>query len=115
MTRIKGGLLHAKRRRGILKYTKGFRWGRKSKYKLAKDAMQHAWTYSYRDRKVKKRTSRQLWQTKIGSTCKKYGLSYSKFIKNLKDAKIELNRKILSELVEKHPDIFEKIVKEVKK
>lgn len=111
MTRVKRGTTANKRRKNILKHTKGFRWGRKAKYKLAKDAVRHAWTFAYRDRKVKKREARQLWQIKIGVACKKYGSSYSKFIKQMKDAKIELDRKVLAELIEKNPEIFEKIIK----
>ena len=115
MVRVKRGKTANKRRKNILQHTKGFRWGRKSKYRLAKDALYHAWTFSYRDRKVRKREFRKLWQTKISSMCKKYGTNYSKFIHLLKEAKIELDRKILAELIEKRPEIFEKIVKEVKK
>ena len=65
MTRIKGSKLHTKRRRGILKHTKGFRWGRKSKIKLAKTAKMKAGQYAFDSRRAKKRTNRQLWQIKI--------------------------------------------------
>ena len=82
-------------------------WGA---FKAAKDALLHAWTYSYRDRKVRKRTFRQLWQTHISSASKAQGISYSKFIKALKDNKIELDRKILADLAENNPEIFQKII-----
>ena len=114
MTRIKRGVTAHKRRKNLLKYAKGFRWGRKSKFKLAKDAVHHAWEYSYRDRKVKKRDFRKAWQSRINSACRKFDLSYSKFIAGLKKNKIELNRKILSDISQKHPQIFEKIVEKVK-
>lgn len=115
MVRVKRGIIAHKRRKHLLKYTKGFRWGRKSKYRLAKEAIYHAWTHAYRGRKEKKRNFRQLWQTQINASCREQGLSYSKFIHALKIKKIELNRKILAELAQKKPEIFEKIIQEVKK
>ncbi|MDP3995913.1 MAG: 50S ribosomal protein L20 [bacterium] len=114
MTRVKRGTTANKHRKNILKHTKGFRWGRKSKFKLAKDAIYHAWEYSYRDRKVKKRDFRKFWQSRINSACRKFGLSYSKFIAKLKKNKIEIDRKILSDLSQKQPEIFQKIVEKVK-
>jgi len=115
MVRVKKGKTAHKRRKRLLKHTKGFRWGRKSKYRSAKEALMHAWTYAYRDRRTKKREFRKLWQIKINAACRKKGLSYSRFIHNLKEKKIELDRKILATLVEDYPKIFEKIVEEVKK
>ena len=114
MTRVKRGTTAHKRRKNILKHTKGFRWGRKSKYKAAKEALLHAWSYAYRDRKTKKREFRKLWQIRINSACRKQGLTYSKFINLLKEKKIEINRKLLAELIEYNPQIFKKIVEEVK-
>ncbi len=114
MVRVKRGKTAHKRRKHLLKYTKGFLWGRKSKYRLAKEALLHAWTHAYRDRKKKKRNFRQLWQIQINAACRKSGLSYSKFIHNLKEKKIELDRKILAELAKNHPEIFEKIMEEIK-
>lgn len=113
MSRVKKGKAAHKHRKHLLKHAKGFKWGRKSKYKLAKDALRHAWTFSYRDRKVKKRDFRQLWQLQINAACRKLGINYSRFINGLKNKKIGLDRKILSQLIQKHPEIFEKIVKEV--
>jgi len=115
MVRVKRGKAAHKRRKNVLKYTKGFRWGRKSKYKLAKDAIKHAWEYAYRDRKVKKREFRKLWQIRINAACKQAGISYSRFIHSLKQKNIELDRKILSTLAKDRPEIFEKIVKETEK
>ena len=74
----------------------------------------HAWKYAYRDRKAKKREFRQLWQIQINAACRQLGISYSKFIAGLKKNKIELDRKILSELAKNHPEIFKKIVEKVK-
>ena len=113
MTRVKKGKTAHKHRKHFLKHAKGFKYGRKSKYKLAKDALRHAWTFSYRDRKVKKRDFRQLWQLQINAASRKLGINYSRFINGLKNKKIELDRKVLAQLIQKHPEIFEKIVEEV--
>jgi large subunit ribosomal protein L20 len=114
MVRVKRGKLAHKRRKHLLKYAKGFRWGRKSKYRAAKEALLHAWKYAYRDRRTKKRERRALWQIQINAACRQYGLSYSKFIYGLKKKKIGLDRKILVAIAQIHPQIFEKIVKEIK-
>lgn len=114
MVRVKGGKISLKRRRHLLKYAKGFRWGRKAKYRAAKEALYHAWKYAYRDRRVKKRDLRALWQIQISAACRQAGISYSRFIYGLKKNKIELDRKILSNLAQNHPQIFEKIVEKVK-
>jgi len=114
MVRVKRGVTAHKRRKNTLKQTKGFRWGRKSKFRLAKQALIKALVYSYRDRKNKKRTFRRLWQTQIKAACQEQGISYSNFIHLLKEKKIELDRKILSQLARENPDIFKKILGEVK-
>lgn len=114
MARVKRGTSANKRRKKILSQTKGFRWGRKSKYRTAKDALRHAQEYAYRDRKAKKGVFRALWQLKIGEATKAQGLSYSTFIPLLKKNKIELNRKILSEILVKSPAVFAKIIEKVK-
>lgn len=114
MTRVKRGKIAHKRRKHLLKYAKGFRWGRKKKYRLAKVAVMKAWRYAYRDRKAKKRDFRALWQTQINAACRKSGISYSKFIYGLKKNKTELDRKTLSQLIQNHPQIFEKIVEKTK-
>ncbi|MEK7519184.1 MAG: 50S ribosomal protein L20 [Patescibacteria group bacterium] len=114
MARVKRGKTAHKRRKHLLKYTKGFRWGRKSKYRLAKDAILHAFKYAYRDRRTKKRTFRGLWQNQISAGLNQFNISYSKFIALLKKDKIELDRKILATLAQKNPQIFGKIVEKVK-
>lgn len=115
MTRVKRGVTALKRRRKILGQTKGFRWGRKSKERAAKEALLHAYTHSFHDRRKKKRVFRKLWQIKIGAAVKEYGTSYSKFIHMLKKAEIGLDRKILAHLAEHKPEIFAKIADAVKK
>jgi large subunit ribosomal protein L20 len=114
MTRVKRGTTAHKRRKNVLKHTKGFMWGRKSKYKAAKEAIQHAWTYAYRDRRNKKREIRRLWQNRINFASRELGVTYSRFIQGTKKKKIEIDRKILSQLIEEKPEIFQKIVEEVK-
>jgi len=114
MSRVKRGTQSHKHRKHLLKQAKGFQFGRKSKFKLAKDALRHAWTYAYRDRKVKKRTFRNLWNLQINALARKNGISYSRFINGLKTKKIMIDRKILADLANKHPEIFEKIIEEVK-
>jgi len=103
-----------KKRKHLLKYAKGFRWGRRAKYRAAKEALYHAWEYAYRDRRAKKRDFRKLWQIQINAACRQAGISYSKFISGLKKNKIELDRKILSQLAQTQPQIFAKIIEKVK-
>jgi large subunit ribosomal protein L20 len=114
MPRIKRSVQARKHRKNILKHAKGFKYGRKSKFKLAKDALRHAWTYAFRDRKAKKRTNRGLQNLQINAATRNQGVTYSKFIAGLKAKKIELDRKVLSQLAQLYPEIFSKIVEEVK-
>ena len=114
MSRIKRAVQARKHRKNVLKQTKGFKYGRKSKFKLAKDALRHALTYAYRDRKVNKRTNRQLWNLQINALARENGITYSRLINGLKTKKIELDRKVLSKLAREYPEIFVKVVEEVK-
>ncbi|HEY4495450.1 MAG TPA: 50S ribosomal protein L20 [Candidatus Paceibacterota bacterium] len=114
MPRVKRGKIALKRREKILKYTKGFKWGRKSKERAAKEALLHAWSHAYRDRRVKKRTARGLWQIQLNAAVRQEGLNYSKFIHGLKKANIELDRKVLSQLARNYPEIFKEIVVKAK-
>ncbi len=113
MPRVKRGVHHSKRRRGILKKVKGFEAGRKSLMKLAKTAATKAGGYAYKDRKVKKRTARGLWQVKVNAALEPMGISYSKFMGKLKASNILLNRKVLSEIAAKYPEVF-KIIAQAK-
>src|SRR3989339_762363 len=114
MPRVKRAVQAKKKRTKTLQQTKGFRWGRKNKYRLAKDALRHALSYAYRDRRRKKRDFRRLWQIKIGALSRANGLSYSKFINGLKETGTELDRKILADFGQNHPAIFIKVVELVK-
>lgn len=97
-----------------MKRVKGFRWGRKNLLKLAKTADTKAGAHAYRDRRLKKRNMRALWQIRINAAVRPLGLSYSKFTGALKKKEVGLNRKVLSELAAKNPNVFEKIVEFVK-
>lgn len=114
MARVKRGTIANKRRKKVLKQAKGFKWGRKSKYKLAKQAVMKALSYSTRDRKVKKRVKRALWQVQLSAFLKEKGLSYNKFIAGLKKQDIQIDRKILSILVKENPKAVEKIIEMIK-
>ena len=98
----------------MLKHTKGFMWTRKSKYRQAKEATLHAWSFQFADRKKKKRDFRRLWQIKINAAARENGISYSRFINRLKKANIELDRKILSDLAHHHPAVFKEIINQAK-
>jgi len=103
-----------KRRRSILKQVKGFRHGRKSKERMAREALLHAGLHAFHDRRKKKRNMRALWQVKISAASKANGISYSKLINKFKKANIKLDRKILSQLAEHQPNIFSKVIASVK-
>jgi large subunit ribosomal protein L20 len=110
MPRVKRGVNAHKHREKLLKNTKGYRWGRKSKERAAKEALLHAWTHAFRGRKEKKRVYRQLWNVKINAAVREEGLTYSKFIAALKKANIKIDRKILADLAEHELATFKKVV-----
>lgn len=114
MSRAKGGVKRAKHRRNILQKTKGFEAGRKNLIKLAKTAAMKAGAHAYRDRRVKKRTFRQLWEVRINAAVRELGTNYSKFIGALKNKQVKLDRKILALIAKDHPRMFAKIVEAVK-
>jgi len=136
MTRVKRGKIAHKRRKRVLKQTKGYKWRRSKTYRAAKEALMHALSYAYRDRRRKKREFRRLWQIRINAALKEHarqsasqgpvaagqgeatawhGFSYSKFIAGLKKAKIELDRKMLADLAINKPEIFKEIAEKAKK
>ncbi|HOK20898.1 MAG TPA: 50S ribosomal protein L20 [Candidatus Paceibacterota bacterium] len=115
MARVKRGVTSHKKREKVLKQTKGFKWGRKSKERLAKEALLHAQSRSFVGRKQKKRNFRQLWETKIKAAALKEGLKYNEFIHLLKTNDIAINRKLLADLAETKPEVFRSLVAEVKK
>jgi len=103
------------RRKKVLKQAKGY-WGRrKNVWTIAKNAVEKGLTYAYRDRRAKKRDFRKLWIQRINAGVREHGMSYSHFMGGLKEAGIEINRKVLADLAMNHPDAFKAIVDKVKK
>ena len=115
MTRVKRGVAANKRRKNVLKLTKGFKWRRSTNFRAAKEAVLKAGKYAHRDRRAKKRVMRGLWIIRLNTAVRNFDLSYSKFIKILKDKKIELDRKVLSQMAMENPETFAKLMEEVKK
>lgn len=111
MARVKRGTLKNKRRKNILAQTKGYRFDRKSKERVAKEAIKHAGSYAFKHRRAKKRDFRQLFTLRINAGVRPLGLSYSKFIDALKKKNIALDRKSLATLAKDHPETFERLVK----
>jgi large subunit ribosomal protein L20 len=114
MTRVKRGVAASKRRKNVIKDAAGFRWKRKSHFRSAKQALIKAGSYAFRDRRVKKRTMRALWITRLNIALREVDLKYSSFIKTMSDKKIEIDRKVLSQLAMENPEIFKKFAESVK-
>ncbi len=114
MTRVKRGVVAHKKRERRLKATKGFRWGRSTKEKAAKEALTHAYTHMFRGRKERKRDFRALWNVKINAAIRPLGMNYNQFISALKKKNIKLDRKILAHMAEFEPKVFGKVVEAVK-
>ena len=113
MPRVKRGVSASKRRKKVIKMAKGFRWRRKSNYRAAKEAVIKAGVYAHRDRRAKKRTFRALWIIRLNNALRENGTKYSAFIKKLKDRKIEIDRKVLSQVANVAPETFKKLVEEI--
>ncbi len=114
MARVKRGVAANKRRKNLLKLTKGFRWRRKSHYRAAKEAVLKAGKYAYRDRRTKKRTMRSLWIIRLNNALRLNGTKYSTFISTMSKKNIKLDRKVLSQMAIDNPDIFSKLVEKIK-
>ena len=102
------------RRKKILKRAKGYFGRRKNVWTVAKNAVEKAQGYAYRDRRNKKREFRRLWIARINAAVRQEGMSYSVFMHKLKESEIDLNRKVLADLAMNHPDAFKEIVNKVK-
>ena len=112
MSRVKRGVTKHARHKKVLEQTKGFR-GRHSKaYKPARNRLEKAMRYAYRDRRLKKRDFRALWIQRIIAGVRAFGLTYSRFINGLKKAGVELDRKVLADLALREPATFENLVKQ---
>ena len=114
MPRVKRGTIAHKKREKTLKLTKGFRWGRRSKERAAKEALLHSLSRMFRGRKEKKRNFRTLWTVKLNAAVRAEGMSYSRFIAALKKKSIALDRKILADLAEHEPKALKQIIELVK-
>ncbi len=114
MPRVKRGAKKRRRRAKILKLAKGY-WGARShNYRTAKEAVEKALQYAYRDRRARKRNFRRLWIIRIKAAAEKGGLSYNRFIHGLKRLNIQLDRKILADLATQSPETFFRLVEKIK-
>ena len=114
MPRSLNSVASRKRRKKIIKLAKGYFGRRKNVWTIAKNAVEKAMQYSYRDRKTKKRNFRALWITRINAASRLYGMSYSQFMGKIKSKKIDLNRKVLADLAMNNPEAFKAIVDKIK-
>ncbi len=114
MPRVKGGVISAKRRRNVLKRAKGYRHGRSTKERQAKESLVHAGKNAFAHRRDKKNDFRQLWIVRLNAAVRENGLkSYSTFIAQLKKEGIVLDRKVLATFASEHPEVFARIAKKV--
>lgn len=110
MTRVKSKAII--RHRKVRALAKGFHAARRRRFKSANEAVMHAGKYAYVGRKLRKRDLRSLWIIRLSAASKSLGVSYSKLIAALKKEKVEIDRKVLSDIAIKNPNVFEKLVKE---
>jgi large subunit ribosomal protein L20 len=115
MPRATNNVASHRRRKKVLKMAKGYRLGHSKLYTTAKDAVDRALSYAYRDRKQKKRNFRKLWITRINAACRANDISYSRFIHLLNENNIDINRKILADMAMDDPKAFSDLVATVKK
>ena len=111
MVRIKHSVATHKRKKRVLKQTKGQFGHRKNRFRQAIKSLTRGLVYAYRDRKVKKGEFKRLWITRINAACRESGIQYSRFIHGLANAKVEINRKMLADLAVHSPEIFKELVK----
>lgn len=114
MARVKRAVMTRKRRKKILKLSKGYFGGKSKLFKTAKQAVMKSGQYAYIGRKQKKRDFRKIWITRISAGCKQNGMNYSTFINGLKKANVALNRKMLSEIAISDPAAFSSLCEKAK-
>lgn len=114
MPRVKRGTTTKKKHKRLTSQAKGYRHGRKNLVKMSRQALLKAGQYAYRDRRVKKREFRRLWIIQINAACRLNDIKYSLFMNGLKNKKIELDRKVLSQIAQENPEEFTKLVEKVK-
>ncbi len=115
MPRSVNAVASRRRRKKILKAARGYFGARSNVYTVAKNAVERAMQYAYRDRRNKKRAFRRLWIARINAGARMHGMSYSRLIHALKENNIDLNRKVLADLAMNHPESFKEVVAKVKK
>jgi large subunit ribosomal protein L20 len=115
MARIKRAMAKRKRKKKFFKLTKGYFGAKSRQYRTVREASKRSGNYAFRDRKARKRDFRRLWITRINAAVREHGVSYSQFIKGLKLASIDLDRKMLSEMAVNDPKSFAQIVEATKK
>jgi large subunit ribosomal protein L20 len=115
MPRSVNAVASRKRRKKILKMARGYFGARSKVYTVAKNAVEKGLQYAYRDRKNKKRAFRRLWIARINAAARQHGMSYSRFMHQLSQHDIQLNRKVLADLAMNHPDTFKSVVDSIKK
>ena len=113
MSRTKRGVTSKARHKKVLKAVKGQFGRRKNTIRIARQAMEKAMQYAYRDRRAKKREFRSLWIQRINAGVRLEGLTYSKFINGLNKSKIKMDRKVLADIAYNNPEVFKSIVKKV--
>lgn len=114
MPRVKTGNVRRKRRKRILKHSKGYRGGRNNLRRTAMEAVEKGWNHAYAHRRARKRDFRKLWIMRINAAARLHGLTYSRFMHALKTAGIELDRKVLADIAVNDPDGFAQLVAQVK-
>ena len=114
MARVKGGMSTKKRRNRVLKLAKGYRGAKSKQFRTAKQAVMKSLKYAYVGRKLRKREFRRLWIARINAAARLNGLSYSRFMNGLKNANVNINRKMLSELAISNPAAFAQLVETAK-
>jgi len=114
MSRVKGGVKARRRHKKVLKQAKGYVGGRSKLYRTAKETVERAGVFAYRDRRTKKRAFRRLWIVRIGAAAKLGGISYSRFMDGLRKQGVELDRKVLADLAANEPAAFSRLVDQVK-
>ena len=114
MPRVKRGVASSRRRKRILKQAKGYSGARSKTFKVARESVEKALVYAYRDRKQRKRQFKKLWIVRINAAAREHGLSYSRFMNGLKKAEIELDRKVLAQLAIEDPAAFAQLVETAK-
>jgi len=114
LPRVRHQVAARKRRKKVLKKAKGYYGGRRKLYRTAKETVQRAMAYSYRDRRNKKRDFRSLWIIRINAACRLLGLSYSRFMNGLKKLGVTIDRKNLAEIAVKDPQTFAQLAQMVK-